>query len=192
MAEESGQQTAWIKPALVVLIFVLPVLLAYVVYFVFPSAPGDRTNRGELLVPAQPLPELVLADRQGQTLFHNQWTLLVVAPQGCAQVCQQRLQAMSKIRALLREDRRRVQQVLVTSDTSNQRQILEQYPVVRVHAGGEVLTAFFSRAGAQAVGPGVIYLIDPLGNWVLYYPADRDAAAAYKDLQRLLKLSGIG
>ncbi|MEO8675825.1 MAG: hypothetical protein ABI569_09610, partial [Casimicrobiaceae bacterium] len=39
--------------------------------------------------------------------------------------------------------------------------------------------------------PG-IWLIDPLGNLVLYYPADPDIKGLAKDLTRLLRASRIG
>jgi hypothetical protein len=40
--------------------------------------------------------------------------------------------------------------------------------------------------------PRNIYLIDPLGNIVLRYPADPDIKRMAKDLERLLRASRIG
>ena len=50
-------------------------------------------------------------------------------------------------------------------------------------------------AGALAALPGAhpgIWLIDPLGNLVLAYPADPDIKGLAKDLARVLRASGIG
>ena len=41
-------------------------------------------------------------------------------------------------------------------------------------------------------GDHAIWLIDPLGNLVLAYPADPDVKALAKDLMRLLRASQIG
>ena len=38
----------------------------------------------------------------------------------------------------------------------------------------------------------MIYLVDPLGNWMLYYPPGGDGGALFKDVKHLLKLSHIG
>ena len=46
------------------------------------------------------------------------------------------------------------------------------------------------RAARRA--PTRIYLIDPLGNLVLRYPADPDIKGIAKDLERLLRASRIG
>jgi hypothetical protein len=40
--------------------------------------------------------------------------------------------------------------------------------------------------------PQNIYLIDPLGNIVLRFPADPDIKRMAKDLERLLRVSRIG
>ena len=37
-----------------------------------------------------------------------------------------------------------------------------------------------------------IYLVDPLGNLMMRFPRDPDPSKMLKDLQRLLKYSGIG
>jgi hypothetical protein len=40
--------------------------------------------------------------------------------------------------------------------------------------------------------PGGVYLIDPLGNLVMYFPPDLDPKDAVRDIKHLLKLSNIG
>lgn len=193
MSDATEMRAPRVKLLLVMLVFAAPVLLAYVMYYAFPqAAPGGRTNKGELLVPARPLPDVALAGTPRHPLFRRQWTLLVVAPEGCGQQCRARLRATRKVDALLHEDSRRVQRVLVTGDPGDKALSDKRHPNLLVRIGGDELTAFFGRVGPEAVGPGVIYLIDPLGNWVLYYPAGRPATALLADLKHLLKVSQIG
>jgi cytochrome oxidase Cu insertion factor (SCO1/SenC/PrrC family) len=37
-----------------------------------------------------------------------------------------------------------------------------------------------------------VYIIDPLGNLMMYYPPDADPSGMLKDLKKLLKYSKIG
>ena len=46
--------------------------------------------------------------------------------------------------------------------------------------------------GAWPAGDERIYLVDPLGNFVLAFPRDPDIKAMAKDLTRLLRASRIG
>jgi hypothetical protein len=46
--------------------------------------------------------------------------------------------------------------------------------------------------GANAVGTGRIYVIDPLGNLMMSYAADAKPKGLLEDMKRLLKLSSIG
>jgi hypothetical protein len=64
--------------------------------------------------------------------------------------------------------------------------VLDEHPdlaVARVDA---------AVAAALPEGFDRIYLIDPLGNLVLAWPADPDIKAMAKDLTRLLRASRIG
>ena len=39
---------------------------------------------------------------------------------------------------------------------------------------------------------GRIYLVDPMGNLMMFYEPDADAKGMVKDLERLLKISYVG
>ena len=52
--------------------------------------------------------------------------------------------------------------------------------------------AFFSARKAPADSSDYIYLIDPNGNWLMYYTPEDEPGGMLKDLKKLLKLSGIG
>jgi hypothetical protein len=68
-------------------------------------------------------------------------------------------------------------------------QLLAQHPELIVIRGDP-------RQWETLPGPGgaasSIYLLDPLGNLVLRYPADPDIKRLAKDLERLLRASRIG
>lgn len=192
-AKRGNKLSPGLKVVLVILAFVGPVVGASVLYHSFPALwPDSRSNQGILLQPVRPLP-LGLELAPGGEPFKGQWTLLVVAPAGCGEACRERLDQTRKVRALMHDEATRVQRVLVTANPDAPKVFAAAHADLRVFAGGKRLAAFFEReAGGAASGPGVIHLIDPLGNWVLYYPAGMPAKAAFEDLKHLLKLSHIG
>jgi hypothetical protein len=51
---------------------------------------------------------------------------------------------------------------------------------------------FTIEAGSPRDGLDRIYVVDPLGNLMMSYPADADPSGMRKDLARLLKVSRIG
>ncbi|MGH8445011.1 MAG: SCO family protein, partial [Solimonas sp.] len=97
-------------------LFFGPLLGAVLLYFTFPqSQPHGRTNYGELIAPAQPLPALALVDADGKALdreaLRGRWTYLYVGGDACDAVCGNKLFQFRQIRLLLNEKRQRVQRV---------------------------------------------------------------------------------
>jgi hypothetical protein len=69
--------------------------------------------------------------------------------------------------------------------------IEEQHPGLRVmqhRQFGELLAA--SRP--QHLAAGGFFLVDPLGNLMMYFPPDLDPGDMVEDIQHLLDLSRIG
>jgi len=57
---------------------------------------------------------------------------------------------------------------------------------------------FFVRTGAAAVeffqptDPQALYLLDPLGNWLMVYAGPIEAKGLHRDLKKLLRVSQVG
>jgi len=56
----------------------------------------------------------------------------------------------------------------------------------------EQMAAYFLIDGTPMMGGERVYLIDPLGNLMMFYPPDADPSGMLKDLRKLLKYSKIG
>jgi hypothetical protein len=178
----------------VMMVFLGPLLLAYLLYYGL-SYGAAGTNGGELVTPAIPLPDITLTDEAGQTrpsraVFEKKWSILQVAPDGCAKACMHSLEETRQIRALLHRRAARVQRMLITSIDQAQPDIARHPDLSVYRAPLAQITQDFDRK--DALVPGMIYLVDPLGNWMLYYPPDGDGGALFKDIKHLLKLSHIG
>lgn len=190
----NDQNRARLKLLGVFMIFLGPLLLAYLLYYGL-SYGAAGTNGGELVTPAVPLPEVTLTDDSGESvpslaIFEKKWTILQVAPNGCDEACTQSLNETRQIRALLHRRAARVQRMLLTS-IDRPHPAIERQPDLQVYrAPLSALTDVFDDH--DALVPGMIYLVDPLGNWMLYYPPAGHGDALFKDIKHLLKLSHIG
>ena len=186
---------------LLALLFAAPLVAAWLLYFVFPQwQPQARSNYGEVMSPARPLPPLALYDDHGAPLpeatLHTRWTLLYLGGPQCGQPCQDTLLQTRQIRVLLNQNRDRVQRVYLAPDRMGLLVTRASLPpglhtdlLLAAEKGGPVspARAFFQPREAEAV-----YLIDPLGNWAMTFHAGSDYKKVLKDLKYLLQLSHIG
>jgi hypothetical protein len=183
-ARAKGRRTLLLLAA----VAVAPVIASYSAYYLFPRE--QRTNYGELLATA-PAPPLAGTRMDGKPFalaqLRGKWVLVVGASGACDAACAQSLHATRQARTIQGREMERVQRVwLVTDDAAPDPALLAQHP--------DLLVARVPResvAGLPA-GPERIYVIDPLGNLVLAFPADPDIKRAAKDVERLLRASRIG
>ena len=138
------------------------------------------TNNGSFVVPATSAAALELIDSTGRPMDGwKNWWLWVVAPDGCLRVCEAALQQLRQLHVLLNKDAGRVQRALLTRP-DRAPAVLAEYPRL-VHLSGSL--AELSEG---------IYIVDPNGNLVLFYPLSEAGKSVLDDLKRLLKLSRIG
>ena len=180
-------------------IFGLPLLAAWLLYFHFPEwIPQSRTNYGTLVAPARPLPELALVDPdgadRGSAALKGKWTWVQAGGAQCEQACRDKLHQFRQVRAALNEKRERVQRVYLAPDrdaaAALRTALAAEHPDLQVLADPTgVARQFFA---ADAAPPGTIFLLDPLGNWLMSYPPAAQSRGIYRDIKRLLRVSQIG
>jgi len=188
---------------LVIAIFVTPVVLACALYF-GGWRPETPRAHGELVTPARPVADAELRTLDGKAVafsaFQRQWLLLYFGSSECAAACERALVNMRQVIAAQGRQAQRVRAAMVVTDTralSSLRQLLSAHPdLTPLTAAPEQLARlareFELPAGGALAGQHRIYVIDPLGNFMLSYPADVDPNGMRKDLQRLLRYSQIG
>jgi cytochrome oxidase Cu insertion factor (SCO1/SenC/PrrC family) len=190
---------------LVVVLFLTPVLLAWLLFYVFPDwMPSTTTNHGVLVDPVQPLPAFRLGTLAGeeidQTWLRGKWTFINIAKGDCGQVCVQQLYKIRQIRLTQGKNIDRLQRLMLwqaTGVTDGQRADLQQHfpgqTILPVRADEiRELLDVFRLDGDSAFDSRRIYLIDPLGNLMMYYEPEAEPRGIVKDLERLLKYSGLG
>ncbi|MBA3057041.1 MAG: hypothetical protein KJ614_06880 [Gammaproteobacteria bacterium] len=183
------------KMLAVLLVCAAPVLASYFTFYVI--RPEGRRNFGELIDPQRPLPEQNVLSLSGQTsslqALKGQWLLLSVANAACDELCGRHLYLQRQLREGLGKDKDRVDWVWLIPDAGpvpdQLLPALKDATVLRVDR--QALSDWLAPAGGHQLAEH-LYLVDPLGNWMMRFPANLDLASAAKvkrDLTRLLRAS---
>ncbi|MET0382863.1 MAG: hypothetical protein ABW032_05520 [Burkholderiaceae bacterium] len=184
---------------LILLACALPVIASYLTYDVF-RPQLRRANYATLIDPQRPLPDfstLPARDLAGRpaplTSLKGQWLLVVVAPADCGKACEAHLFMQRQLREMMGAERDRVDKVWLVDGPG------PIAPAVAAAIGANPpVAAYRVERGALAhwlePEPGRaiedhLYIVDPLGNWMMRAPADADPIRLKKDLDRLLRAS---
>ena len=180
---------------LLALVCAAPVIASYFSYYVV--RPEGRRNYGELIDPQRPIPAAAATDLSGRpfdlTSLKGQWLLLSVAGGACDEACQSNLYLQRQLRESLGRDKDRLDWVWLVSDevriADALRPALSHATVVRVPA--DALANWLAPAPGHRLNEH-LYVVDPMGHWMMRFPARMDLASAAKarrDLNRLLRAS---
>lgn len=186
---------------ILVVLFGLPYILAFVYYQFKDALPEQATsNHGDLISPVRSIAKIDLLGVDGKSLnsqLAGKWVLLTVASSSCAESCQKNLYHIRQVHKAMSGENLRVKKLLVLNETSKLMELkekLDNYSAMSVAIGSDSsikeLTALL-RNPNPSVENG-IYMIDPLGNYMMSYPENFDANLIIKDLERLLKVSQVG
>ncbi len=178
-------------------IFVLPFTIAATLHLL--NVHPASHSYGTLLNPPHALAVPVMHDAQGTEVKPQQWlkiwSIVTIDANGCAEPCQAQVHLLKQIQTSLGKDSKRVQRVLlaptIKADTANALQ--KQYPDLIILAEADAKASqFAAEFNVAASTKGRVYLVDPLGNLMMSYPADMNPKGMQTDLKKLLKNSWAG
>lgn len=184
---------------LIMAVFILPLISAWIL--VGQWRPEGKAHHGELLVPARPISHFQVLEQDGKELnrayLQGRWTLMYMGTTvDCDASCQQGLYKIRQIRLALGKEMPRVQRLLLMTempDASLGTWLQQEHAGMAVGVADASTRDFFARAFSHTgIADGWIYLIDPLTNLVMRYPAQTNPRDILKDVKHLLKLSKIG
>ncbi|ACX97212.1 hypothetical protein [Halothiobacillus neapolitanus] len=179
-----------------VLIFGLPLALAWLVFHFHAGSFKGGLEHGELITPAQQFSPPPMINDQGEAisgdLFRGKWTLVYynpahktnsVLPQTnpCDQHCLDLMDTLRRIRLAQDRAMREVRLVLVLPTSASPLTEGAKWVDSNIH----VVTA-----DHWPLAPGSVYIVDPQGFLVLRYPTGFEPTGLLKDLKHLLKLAG--
>ncbi len=198
MNEQSPARRSYLPLWILIAVFVIPYVLAAVFYTSEDARRlGQATNYGELISPAIPVAKMEFDTLDNKRLsletFRGKWILLTVGSSLCEEQCQKNMYYIRQARKAMAADRTRVERLFVLTDMQHVesfRHGLQEYSGMYVMSGPEAANRAFMDE-LSPTGEDVrdrIYIIDPLGNAIMMYPAGSNPDGVVHDLRRLLKV----
>jgi len=189
---ESKRQSARLQLALIAAVFFGPLLIAAWLYYsgYFVDSLG-RSNHGTLLEPIVNLDgELTSSSlRDGH---EGGWLLLFADPGPCSDDCREALYTMRQTRKMLGKEMGRISRVFLHGATPPDTVFLAAEHPDLITIEDASLSGLLNNKRPRDQLAGGYYLIDPLGNLVLYFRPDIEPSDMADDIKHLLKLSRIG
>ncbi len=186
-----------LKMLLVLAICAAPVVASYISYFVL--KPLGRNNYADLIQPTRSLPaDLPLKALDGQPVppdtLRHQWLLINLSTGACDAACEARLYLQRQVHQMLGKDRARMDKLWLVVDGQPPRAALLPAltqgpdPARILLVPREAVARWLQPAVGQALEEH-LYLVDPMGEWMLRVPHPTDPMRLKKDLDRLMRAS---
>jgi hypothetical protein len=207
-----------LKLTFLLLITALPVTVAT---FSFKSALesgsfGGSTNNGNLILPPADITAMDMRDESGDPQFKTfeeliagidadeyqtqPWLMVYVTASNCEVNCLERIHYLQQLHTRLGKHRPRVRRYFLhTADQpieqQNKELFRETYPSMGIAYGDrERITQNLADAGVvlDLDNTSYVFLVDPVGNVMMYYTDQHGHEEIKFDLDRLLKYSALG
>lgn len=182
-------------------IFVAPIGASYYLNAIGWQS-GKTKNRGHLLPKPVPMAEKTFSLSGSKTLslasMKHSWALLYAGGKTCQQDCRKRLDELLRVHVALGKNQKRVKLLYLdaAADDSVSSMISNKYPHFDILGNpAESVAAWKTQLDAVIEAKdatGLVFIIDPLGNVIMYYLPAEDAIGIRKDMGRLLHVSRVG
>lgn len=177
-----GRQTLY----LLIVLFFLPVAVAFYMYYGADWRPVGQTNHGELLAPVKALPA-------GAEAMREKWSIVYVGAGACGEACREALVFARQTRLSLNQDMQRVERFFIATGECCDSQYLDtQHLGLKRIEVPDAATSALVAAFPPKDRDHSLFIVDPLGNLVLRYDVRESPKGLLTDLRKLLKLSHIG
>jgi hypothetical protein len=187
-----GRRTLLIVAA----VFLVPVAVAFTLYYGNLWRPANSSSKGELIDPARPLAVAGLLNPDGTAaapgVFNGKWSLIYIGDGRCDEACRKTLVFGRQSRLALNNEMTRVQRVFLATgnccDTAYFTR--EQAGLIALDASSPAAATFLAQFPPQREQS--LFIVDPLGNLMMRHDASQTSKDLLSDLKKLLKLSHIG
>lgn len=181
----------------------VPVALAFVMYFGGWAIPSDKTNKGNLIWPPADIATLSTMQTEGGVSLAQQvqevgkWMILITGIGPCDTQCEELMHLTRQVNVAMGKEAHRVGRLLVSTNALTEVARLDDTaaPVLFHQASESAIRTFQQKTtelGARPDANWQIWLVDPLGNVPIQYGSTHTGYDIIDDLKRLLKLSQIG
>jgi cytochrome oxidase Cu insertion factor (SCO1/SenC/PrrC family) len=190
------------RAALVIIaaIFILPLAAAWLMYAgVIEFRPGSTRNLGQLVEPPRPISWEGARSGGAKAFttgeFAGHWLVIHAVASPCEDACTKAIVGLRQVHRAAGRNQSRIRVALLHDDGEGDRlqQLYAAFYLLE-NPGGELWQTLESvAAGAQppARARGGSYLVDPLGNIMMFYAPGSDPNDLSRDLKRLLTWSKL-
>jgi len=207
-----------IKAAALILMVVIPITLATWVFqmAVESGALLGTTNNGHLINPPADITALDMRDQSGELQFRSfeerirdveaedyvpePWLMVMVSASPCEADCLDRIRGLRQLHITLGGDMPRVRRYFLHAGTSALSETLrlrfrQDFPSMGLAFGDS--QRIESRLSDEGVTLDLredlyVFLVDPVGNVMMYYDSSHGLQEIQDDLERLLEYSSLG
>ena len=185
-----------LKMLLVMLVCAAPVVASYFTYYVIRPS-GGASAYSELIQPSVSLPDSAASRLDGQATslrsLKGQWLLVVVADADCPAACEQMLFMQRQLREMTGRERQRIDKVWIVLDDApikaTLRDALQAVPGMLILRASRTSVASWLRPAPGRAIEDHLYIVDPMGEWMMRSPVPADPSRLKRDLDRLLRAS---
>jgi hypothetical protein len=191
MTREKGI-AARLQLLLIALVFIGPLIFAAWLYFGGSALqPEGRTNHGELL---EPFVNIRDAASESPLHEHNDghWLLIYLNEGVCDAACEYSLYTVRQSRLMLGKEMDRLERIFLHGESLPDTVYLADEHEGLIALSDSRINALLNNKRPIALSAGGYYLVDPLGNLVMYFPPEIEPSDMVEDIKRLLKFSRIG
>ena len=201
MSQSQPPKPRWQSRALIVVIAltaVVPFTLAWY-YARHPELIEKTSNYGSLIQPVRQLDVVSLLSKPLRTLdelgqIRGRWLLLQAAAGDCGPECADTLHKTHQGWLMLNKEMPRVKRLLLVEPSSGaaESHAVKGDDALLIAGSDPAMMRELAAALGKPLTDGMVVLLDPLGNLVLWYDGGFDPYKMVKDLKHLLKASQIG
>ena len=184
----------------VVIAFVAPVVLAYVMFFFVEVK--SFVNHGEILNPIVHISSFKLTDEANKIIpkaeLTYKWRLISFVGKDCDQACENRLYDTRQIHTSLGKDQHRLIRMFIHLEAAGEAlvKLIDATHENVIHVNGDVNTIKevlgINIRDDASITNNEIYIMDPMGNVMMRFTKDQLNKELLFDLKKLLKASQIG
>ncbi len=189
----SEKRTTWARFQIfgVAAIFFGPLIVATIMYYTGAFNPKGRVNAGTLL---EPIVSVADALPESETVkgADGYWALIYSNDGPCDDACKDGLYTTRQSRLMLGKEMDRVQRIFLHGDTPPDTLFIADEHAGLVTAQDSGFSGLLNNKKPETLPAGGYFLMDPLGNLVMYFEPTINPRDMVDDIKRLLKLSRIG
>ncbi|MBT8052092.1 MAG: hypothetical protein HKO85_04320 [Xanthomonadales bacterium] len=181
-------------------LFAFPLVAAWLMYSgAIEFRPVETRNFGTLVQPPEPMliANVETLDSEATSLaeLREHWIVVYMVPDPCLETCLQQAAALRQVHRAAGRNQSRIRLLLLGRGAADyEAELRAVYPdfVLAGETGPELAKQFNGIAALEgAVPEKSLYLVDPLGNIMMFYAADFDPNDLKKDLKRILTWSKL-